>query len=111
MTDPDFDTKAGVSGADVVKESLRQKCIWNIYGGEAADLKDQVRIDRYAGGFPGCPGRPGLRGELSRGLARAGDGSHRLRFFTGRRSYRRLSIVLNVGSLDSRRTFGCCDCF
>lgn len=43
MTDPDFDTKAGVSGADVVKESLRQKCIWNIYGGENADLEDQVR--------------------------------------------------------------------
>eukprot|EP00903_Cladosiphon_okamuranus_P010383 g9822.t1 len=41
MTDPDFDTKAGVSGSDVVKESLRQKCVWNLYGGEDAPLKDQ----------------------------------------------------------------------
>ncbi|CAN0096518.1 unnamed protein product, partial [Laminaria digitata] len=54
MTDPDFDTKAGVSGGDVVKESLRQKCIWNIYGGENADLKDQVsgQIDVRAANFP-----------------------------------------------------------
>ena len=42
MTDPDFDTKAGVSGSDVVKESLRQKCVWNLYGGQDAPLKDQV---------------------------------------------------------------------
>ncbi|CAM9641495.1 unnamed protein product [Ectocarpus fasciculatus] len=41
MTDPDFDTKAGVSGADVVRESLRQKCVWNIYGGEDAPFEDQ----------------------------------------------------------------------
>lgn len=42
MTDPDFDTTKGVSGADVVKESLRQKCIWNLYGGELAPEKDKV---------------------------------------------------------------------
>ncbi|CAM9430404.1 unnamed protein product [Scytosiphon promiscuus] len=41
MTDPDFDTKTGVSGADVVKESLRQKCVWKKYGGQDAPLKDQ----------------------------------------------------------------------
>lgn len=43
MTDPDFDTNKGVSGADVVTESLRQKCIWNAYGGQDAPAKDQVR--------------------------------------------------------------------
>lgn len=42
MTDPDFDTSTGISGADVVRESLRQKCIWNIYGGESAPEADQV---------------------------------------------------------------------
>lgn len=41
MTDPDFDTSTGISGADVVRESLRQKCIWNIYGGESAPEADQ----------------------------------------------------------------------
>ena len=53
MTDPDFDTKAGVSGADVVRESLRQKCIWNIYGGENAPLLDQVRNEKCARGGGG----------------------------------------------------------
>lgn len=42
MTDPDFDTASGVSGADVVKESLRQKCIWKLYGGEDAPSADQA---------------------------------------------------------------------
>jgi hypothetical protein len=31
-TDPDNDLDAGISGADVVKESLRRLCIWNHYG-------------------------------------------------------------------------------
>jgi PA domain len=31
-TDPDNDLNAGISGADVVRESLRRICIWNIYG-------------------------------------------------------------------------------
>jgi hypothetical protein len=31
-TDPDNDLEAGVSGADVVRESLRRLCIWNKYG-------------------------------------------------------------------------------
>lgn len=31
-TDPDNDLEKGISGADVVRESLRRLCIWNIYG-------------------------------------------------------------------------------
>jgi hypothetical protein len=31
-TDPDNDLERGISGADVVKESLRRLCIWNLYG-------------------------------------------------------------------------------
>jgi len=31
-TDPDTDQKKGISGADVVRESLRRLCIWNMYG-------------------------------------------------------------------------------
>ena len=31
-TDPDNDLEKGVSGADVVRESLRRLCIWNTYG-------------------------------------------------------------------------------
>mmetsp|Transcript_10306 Transcript_10306/g.18235 ORF Transcript_10306/g.18235 Transcript_10306/m.18235 type:complete len:437 (-) Transcript_10306:252-1562(-) len=31
-TDPDNDLDKGISGADVVKESLRRLCIWNHYG-------------------------------------------------------------------------------
>lgn len=33
-TDPDNDLEKGISGADVVKESLRRLCIWKIYGEE-----------------------------------------------------------------------------
>jgi hypothetical protein len=33
-TDPDNDLDRGISGADVVKESLRRLCIWNHYGAE-----------------------------------------------------------------------------
>ena len=32
--DPDHDLATGVSGADVVTESLRSLCIWNIYGAD-----------------------------------------------------------------------------
>jgi hypothetical protein len=28
MTDPDFHKDSGVNGADLVRETLRQKCIW-----------------------------------------------------------------------------------
>jgi len=34
-TDPDNDLEKGISGADVVRESLRRLCVWNMYG--AAD--------------------------------------------------------------------------
>jgi hypothetical protein len=33
-TDPDNDLEAGISGADVVRESLRRLCIWKNYGAE-----------------------------------------------------------------------------
>jgi hypothetical protein len=33
-TDPDNDLDKGISGADVVRESLRRLCIWNHYGAE-----------------------------------------------------------------------------
>merc|ERR1719246_79241 len=33
-TDPDGDLKRGISGADVVVESLRRLCIWKEYGEE-----------------------------------------------------------------------------
>jgi len=33
-TDPDNDLDQGISGADVVKESLRRLCIWNHYGAD-----------------------------------------------------------------------------
>ena len=33
-TDPDNDLDKGISGADVIKESLRRDCIWKIYGQE-----------------------------------------------------------------------------
>merc|ERR1712232_331061 len=39
-TDPDNDLDKGISGADVVKESLRRLCIWNNYG--ASDGIGQV---------------------------------------------------------------------
>lgn len=32
--DPEDDLEAGISGADVVRESLRRLCIWNHYGSE-----------------------------------------------------------------------------
>lgn len=37
-TDPDGDLGAGISGADVVKESLRRKCIWKEYGQDGVGL-------------------------------------------------------------------------
>jgi hypothetical protein len=39
--DPDWDRNSGLSGANVIEETLRQKCIWLHYGGEKAPLKDQ----------------------------------------------------------------------
>lgn len=37
-TDPDDDLDAGISGADVVTESLRQICIWKEYGDDGVGL-------------------------------------------------------------------------
>ena len=37
-TDPDDDLDSGLSGADVVTESLRQICIWKEYGGDGIGL-------------------------------------------------------------------------
>ncbi|CAM9943350.1 unnamed protein product, partial [Phaeothamnion confervicola] len=41
MTDPDLDRDQGLSGEDVVRESLRQKCIWQRYGGEEAPADEK----------------------------------------------------------------------
>jgi hypothetical protein len=37
-TDPDNDLDSGISGADVVTESLRRMCIWNNYGKDGVGL-------------------------------------------------------------------------
>lgn len=37
-TDPDDNLDEGISGADVVTESLRRKCIWNTYGGDGVGM-------------------------------------------------------------------------
>eukprot|EP00640_Fibrocapsa_japonica_P001608 CAMPEP_0113939512 /NCGR_PEP_ID=MMETSP1339-20121228/5811_1 /TAXON_ID=94617 /ORGANISM="Fibrocapsa japonica" /LENGTH=494 /DNA_ID=CAMNT_0000943029 /DNA_START=70 /DNA_END=1554 /DNA_ORIENTATION=- /assembly_acc=CAM_ASM_000762 len=37
LPDPDNDRSNGLSGADLVAESLRQLCIWNIYGSQDAE--------------------------------------------------------------------------
>lgn len=37
-TDPDDDLDRGISGADVVTESLRQICIWKLYGDDGVGL-------------------------------------------------------------------------
>ena len=37
MPDPDGNTNHGLSGRDIITENVRQKCIWNIYGGEITD--------------------------------------------------------------------------
>jgi len=33
-TDPDNNLDKGISGGDVVAESLRRICVWNVYGAE-----------------------------------------------------------------------------
>lgn len=44
MPDPDKDPYHGYSGKDIVVENLRQKCIWNHYGGEAAGKQEGVGL-------------------------------------------------------------------
>ena len=44
-TDPDADLDSGISGANLVEESLRRLCIWDIYGnkGTGPELFQYVR--------------------------------------------------------------------
>mmetsp|Transcript_19015 Transcript_19015/g.25054 ORF Transcript_19015/g.25054 Transcript_19015/m.25054 type:complete len:514 (+) Transcript_19015:117-1658(+) len=55
LPDPDNDRHAGLSGADVVTENLRQLCIWKHYGGEKANQAD-IGIGskwwKYVNNFP-----------------------------------------------------------
>jgi hypothetical protein len=44
MPDPDKDPYHGFSGKDIIVENLRQKCIWNHYGGELAEDKSQEGV-------------------------------------------------------------------
>jgi len=37
--DPDNELDMGIAGADLVVESLRRACIWNIYGGDGIGVK------------------------------------------------------------------------
>uniref|UniRef100_A0A6U4KRF6 Uncharacterized protein n=2 Tax=Phaeomonas parva TaxID=124430 RepID=A0A6U4KRF6_9STRA len=42
--DPDGQRDYGLSGADVVRETLRQACIWQLYGSDEAEDEDQHGI-------------------------------------------------------------------
>lgn len=45
MPDPDRDPYHGFSGRDIIVENLRQKCIWNHYGGDkAVDQRTQEGV-------------------------------------------------------------------
>jgi hypothetical protein len=46
-TDPDDDLDRGISGTDVVKESLRCLCIWNRY----SEIKEGVKWWNFVGAF------------------------------------------------------------
>lgn len=46
-TDPDDDLDKGISGADVVKESLRRICIWNNYGEDGVGKEWWDYIDEF----------------------------------------------------------------
>ncbi|KAG5176720.1 hypothetical protein JKP88DRAFT_270825 [Tribonema minus] len=45
--DPDFDRDSGLSGADIIQETLRQKCIWLHYGGDKASKGEQGIGERW----------------------------------------------------------------
>lgn len=47
-TDPDDDLDAGVSGADIVKESLRRLCIWRIYGDDGIGKEWWDYVNEFA---------------------------------------------------------------
>ena len=46
-TDPDDDLDSGLSGADVVTESLRRVCIWNEYGKDGVGLPWWDYVDEF----------------------------------------------------------------
>lgn len=46
-TDPDDDLDRGISGADVVTESLREICIWNEYGNDGIGVPYWDYIDEF----------------------------------------------------------------
>lgn len=46
-TDPDNDLQKGISGANVVVESLRRICIWNIYGTDGVGQEWWDYVDQF----------------------------------------------------------------
>ena len=46
-TDPDDDLDSGISGAMIVTESLRQICIWRLYGGDGIGLPWWKYIEEF----------------------------------------------------------------
>jgi len=47
-TDPDNDLDYGISGADVVSESIRRLCIWELYGEDGIGLKWWNYVTKFA---------------------------------------------------------------
>lgn len=47
--DPDADVSKGASGADVVKESLRRMCIWEIYGKDGVGKQWWKYVSNFVG--------------------------------------------------------------
>lgn len=47
-TDPDNDLDYGISGADVVKESIRRLCIWDLYGEDGVGLPWWDYVQNFA---------------------------------------------------------------
>lgn len=46
-TDPDDDLDKGISGADVVRESLRRICIWQVYGQDGIGMPWWDYVDEF----------------------------------------------------------------
>lgn len=46
-TDPDDDLDSGISGADVVTESLRRACLWKIYGADGVGEKWWTYVEEF----------------------------------------------------------------
>lgn len=45
--DPDDDLESGISGADVVTESLRRVCVWNLYGQDGIGREYWNYVDEF----------------------------------------------------------------